>query len=89
METMKTLRILGKRGRVTVPQEVRDEIGLERGDVVSFAVLDEDSVLVKKERLCENCVTETAGTGDAFCKAGGIGAGRVRVFDRSNPTPAL
>lgn len=59
METMKTLRILGKRGRVTVPQEVRDEIGLERGDVVSFAVLDEDSVLVKKERLCENCVTET------------------------------
>ena len=59
METMKTLRILGKRGRVTVPQEVRDEIGLERGDVVSFAIVDEDSILVKKERLCENYVTET------------------------------
>ncbi|NBK80126.1 hypothetical protein D5272_16490 [bacterium D16-76] len=26
METMRMLRILGKRGRVTVPQEVRDEI---------------------------------------------------------------
>ena len=26
---MKMLRILGKKGRVTVPQEVRDEIGLE------------------------------------------------------------
>lgn len=59
METMKTLRILGKRGRVTVPQEVRNEIGLERGDVVSFAVMDADSVLVKRERLCDNCVTET------------------------------
>lgn len=59
MEAAKTLRILGKRGRVTVPQEVRDEIGLERGDVVSFAVVDEDSVLVKKERLCDNCITET------------------------------
>lgn len=59
MEAVKTLRILGKRGHVTVPQEVRDEIGLERGDVVSFAVVDEDSVLVKRERLCDNCVTET------------------------------
>lgn len=59
METMKTLRILGKRGRVTVPQEVRDEIGLERGDVVSFAIVDGDGVLVKRERLCDNCVTET------------------------------
>lgn len=59
METIKTLRILGKRGRVTVPQEVRDEIGLERGDVVSFDVVDEDSVLVRRERLCGNCVTET------------------------------
>ena len=42
-----------------MPQEVRDEIGLERGDVVSFAIVSEDSVLVKKERLCDNCVTET------------------------------
>ena len=59
METMRMLRILGKRGRVTVPQEVRDEIGLERGDVVSFNLVDEDSVLVKRERLCDNCVTQT------------------------------
>ena len=57
METMRMLRILGKRGRVTVPQEVRDEIGLERGDVVSFAVVDENSVLVKREQLCDDCAT--------------------------------
>ena len=59
METMRMLRILGKRGRVTVPQEVRDEIGLERGDVVSFAVVDENSVLVKREQLCDDCATQT------------------------------
>ncbi len=59
METMRMLRILGKRGRVTVPQEVRDEIGLERGDVVSFNLVDEDSVLVKREKLCDSCVTQT------------------------------
>ncbi len=59
MEAMKTLRILGKKGRVTVPQEIRDEIGLERGDVVSFSVLDDDSAIIRRERLCDECVTET------------------------------
>lgn len=54
----KMLRILGKRGRVTIPQEVRDAIGMERGDVVSFAVLSEDSAIVKRERICDNCVNE-------------------------------
>ena len=54
----KTLRILGKRGRVTIPQEVRDAIGVERGDVVSFAVVSDDSALVKRERICDHCVTE-------------------------------
>lgn len=52
----KMLRILGKRGRVTIPQEIRDAIGMERGDVVSFAVLSEDSAIVKRERICDNCV---------------------------------
>jgi len=54
----KTLRILGKRGRVTIPQEVRDALGMERGDVVSFAVVSDDSAIVKRERLCDNCAGE-------------------------------
>jgi AbrB family looped-hinge helix DNA binding protein len=58
MNDEKTLRILGKRGRVTIPQEVRDAIGMARGDVVSFAVVSDDCALVKRERLCDNCVNE-------------------------------
>lgn len=58
MNDEKTLRILGKRGRVTIPQEVRDAIGMARGDVVSFAVVSEDCALVKRERICDNCSTE-------------------------------
>ena len=50
----KTLRILGKRGRVTIPQEIRDAIGMARGDVVSFAVVGDDCALVKRERICDN-----------------------------------
>ena len=59
MDTIKTLRILGKRGRITVPEEIRDEIGLERGDIVSFEILDDDSAVIRRERLCDNCVTES------------------------------
>lgn len=51
----KTLRILGKRGRVTIPQEVRDAIGMARGDVVSFAVVGDDCALVRRERIYDNC----------------------------------
>lgn len=58
MNDEKTLRILGKRGRVTIPQEVRDAIGMARGDVVSYAVVSEDCALVKRERICDNCSTE-------------------------------
>ena len=53
MNDEKILRILGKRGRVTIPQEVRDAIGMARGDVVSFAVVSEDCALVKRERICD------------------------------------
>ena len=54
----KTLRILGKRGRVTIPQEVRDALGMARGDVVSFAVINQDSAIVKRERICDGCSAE-------------------------------
>lgn len=54
----KILRILGRRGRITIPQEIRDAIGMARGDVVSFAVVSEDCALVRRERLCDNCSTE-------------------------------
>ena len=55
MTDEKTLRILGKRGRVTIPQEVRDAIGMARGDVVSFAVVSDDTAIIKRERICDLC----------------------------------
>ena len=69
MNDEKTLRILGKRGRVTIPQEVRDAIGMARGNVVSFAVVSEDCALVKRERLCDNCVNEPPAMISLFVQA--------------------
>lgn len=50
----RTLRVLGKRGRITVPLELRKAIGLAYNDVVSFR-LEGDTVQMKREKLCDNC----------------------------------
>lgn len=50
------LRILGKRGRTTIPFSLRKELGLQPGTIVSFTV-ENDGVKVRREELCdfENC----------------------------------
>ena len=49
-------RILGKRGRITIPYEIRQRVGFKYNDVLSFAgTADGTSVVVKREKLCNNC----------------------------------
>lgn len=53
---MKLFRILGKRGRITIPFEIRQRIGFGYNDVLSFTEnSDGSSVTVKKEKICDNC----------------------------------
>ena len=49
---MRTLRILGKRGRITIPYEIREKLGFRPNDVLSFQIMDDRTVLVRRERLC-------------------------------------
>lgn len=52
----KLLRILGKRGRITIPFEIRKAVGFRYNDVLSFTQADNNTVVVKREALCdENC----------------------------------
>ncbi len=52
----KLFRILGKRGRVTIPQEIRQRVGFAYNDVLSFTeTADGRSVIVKREKICDNC----------------------------------
>lgn len=52
---MKMYRIIGKNGRITIPYEMRQKIGFEPNDVISFEsdVLDDRSVIVRREMLCD------------------------------------
>ena len=53
----KTLRILGKRGRITIPYEIRQRVGFAYNDVLSFTeAADGRTVIVRREKICDNCI---------------------------------
>jgi len=54
METI--YRILGKRGRITIPYALRLNMGFHPNDLVSFRQ-EGDVVMVKREKVCDNCAT--------------------------------
>ena len=51
----KIYRILGKRGRVTIPYAFRQQVGFGFNDVLSFTIQEDNSVLVRREKICDNC----------------------------------
>ena len=51
---MKTYRVLGQKGRTTIPLFIRMRLGLRCGDVLSFAE-ENGAVTVRKEKLCDRC----------------------------------
>ncbi len=52
---LKIYRVLGKKGRITIPFEIRQQIGFRYNDVLSFTELDDSSVVVRREKICDNC----------------------------------
>jgi bifunctional DNA-binding transcriptional regulator/antitoxin component of YhaV-PrlF toxin-antitoxin module len=56
---MKIYKILGKRGRITLPLEIRQKMGFAYNDVISFE-RSGDAVTVRREKVCNNCaITKT------------------------------
>ena len=54
----KMFKVLGKRGRVTIPLEVREELGYSCNDILSFTAQDNGTLLIKKEKICDNCIVQ-------------------------------
>ena len=51
-----TRRILGKRGRTTIPYEFRQILNLRPTDVISFSINDDKNcVIITKEKICDEC----------------------------------
>lgn len=52
---LRLFRVLGKRGRITILFEIRQRIGFRYNDVLSFTQQDDGSVVIRREKLCDNC----------------------------------
>ena len=51
----KPIKILGKRGRVTIPFEIRQALGYTDNDILSFTAQPDGTLLVRREKLCDDC----------------------------------
>ena len=51
-------RVMGKRGRITIPYEFRQQVGFGYNDILSFTKQDDNTVIVKREKICDNCKRE-------------------------------
>lgn len=55
MSVNKIYKVLGKKGRITIPFEFRQKVGFKYNDILSFTKQDDGSILITKEKLCNNC----------------------------------
>ena len=50
-------RILGKKGRTTIPYEFRQILDMRHNDVLTFAINDDRTcVVITKEKICTDCI---------------------------------
>ena len=49
-------RVLGKRGRITIPYAIRKRIGFKYNDILSFTEQNDGSVVIKRVKLYDNCI---------------------------------
>ena len=55
-ETLTMNRILGKRGRTTIPYPIRQRVGFRYNDVLTFTECDDgQSVIIRREDICCGC----------------------------------
>lgn len=59
----KIFRILGRRGRITIPFEIRQKVGFKQDDVLSFTESEDGrTVIVRRERICDCAKSEPGST---------------------------
>lgn len=57
----KIVRILGEKGRITIPYAIRVMHGIRRNDVLSFEDAGEDLIILRRERLYSDRIPEESG----------------------------
>ena len=55
----KIYRVLGEKGRITIPFELRENLNVKSNDILSFSA-DENQIIITKEKICDNCNPKSA-----------------------------
>jgi antitoxin PrlF len=42
---------LTRKGQITVPKEVRNKLGLKRGDIIEFVIMDDNFIIKRKDSI--------------------------------------
>ena len=53
----KIYKLIGKKGRTTVPFEIRMKMELGYNSLVSYEMKDDNTVILHKEKVCDGCKT--------------------------------
>lgn len=51
----KIYKLIGKKGRMTVPFEIRMKMELGYNSLVSYEMKDDSTVILHKEKVCDGC----------------------------------
>lgn len=54
----KIVRVLGKRGRITIPYQIRVRNKIGYNDILSFEEKDANTIILRKERSCNGYIPE-------------------------------
>ena len=55
---MKIYKVLGHRGRITIPFEIREAMDIGSNDILSFERQKDNTIIIRKEQACDQCRVE-------------------------------
>lgn len=51
----KIYRLIGKRGRITIPFELRTKMSIGYNSLLSYEMKDENTIILRREKVCDHC----------------------------------
>ena len=51
---MKYFRVIGKKGRTTIPFSMRVRLDIRDNDLISFEETDDGAVIIRREQICQS-----------------------------------
>lgn len=55
---MKIYKVLGHRGRITIPFEIRELMDIGCNDILSFECQKDNTIIIRKKQVCDQCRAE-------------------------------